>query len=83
MKVRVDKVAGAAYITLVKEIGKGEVKKSVHFQGRDEIILDFDKEGHLLGIELLNLDRLHPDLKNYRKRVPHDKHCYCPKCMGC
>lgn len=62
MKVRIDKVAGVAYITLVKEIPAGAVKKTVHFQGRDEIILDFDKDGYLLGIELLNLDRLHPDL---------------------
>lgn len=61
VKVRIDKVAGAAYITLVLKIRKGEACKQVIAHGGD-VILDFDKQGRLLGIELLSMSMLHPDL---------------------
>lgn len=61
VKVRIDKVAGAAYITLVKKIKPGEVAKTTRASCQD-INLDFDVHGRLLGIEFLDLKKLHPDL---------------------
>ncbi|MBI2137101.1 DUF2283 domain-containing protein [Candidatus Woesearchaeota archaeon] len=52
MKLEYDKAADAAYIYLVYPIGKGEAKKTVEL--RENIILDFDAKGKLLGVEILN-----------------------------
>ena len=50
--IKVDKEAEAAYIYLKDKFNKGEVKKTIALN--DEIILDFDKDNKLIGIEVLN-----------------------------
>ena len=52
MKMTYDEDADAAYIYLKKKIGKGEVKKTISLN--ENIILDFDKNEKLIGIEILN-----------------------------
>ncbi len=51
MRIEYDKEVDAAYIYLVEDIGDGSVKKN------DNIILDLDKDGKLLGIEVLHASR--------------------------
>lgn len=58
MNVEYDKKVDAAYIYLKKKIGKGEVKKTISLNG--EIILDFDKDHKLVGIEILNASKYIP-----------------------
>ena len=54
MKVEYDKGANATYITLKKGgIGAGEVSVSKETKDSD-IVLDYDKNGYLIGIEVLN-----------------------------
>jgi uncharacterized protein YuzE len=48
MKITYDKIANAAYMTL----RKGKVAKTVEMA--DDVIIDLDKKGNLLGIELLD-----------------------------
>ncbi len=55
MKITYDKEADAAYVYLDKEIKEGQVKKSV--EKTEDIILDFDKKGRLLGVEILNASK--------------------------
>ena len=57
MKVEYDKEADAAYIYL-KKIGAGEGKKNIELN--EEIILDFDKNRKLVGIEILNASKVMP-----------------------
>lgn len=52
MKLEYDKEADAAYVCLVGIIKRGEVKKTVELN--ENIILDFDNKGKILGIEILN-----------------------------
>lgn len=52
MKIDIDKEADAAYIYVKSHIGAGEVAKTIEVNG--DIILDFDEEGKLIGIEILN-----------------------------
>lgn len=52
MKFKYDKEVDAGYIYVKYPIKKGEAKKTIHFN--ENIILDFDKKGKLLGIEILN-----------------------------
>lgn len=60
--VKLDKEAGAAYITLLpREIVKGEVKLTLHADDSD-VLLDYDEKGRLIGIEILDLNILHPDV---------------------
>ncbi|MEJ0053216.1 MAG: DUF2283 domain-containing protein [bacterium] len=47
MKITYDKLADAAYMTL----RKGKVAKTVEMSG--DVIIDLDKRGHILGIEML------------------------------
>lgn len=47
MKITYDKIADAAYMTL----RKGKVVKTVEMSS--DVIVDLDKKGHLLGIEML------------------------------
>ena len=51
MKVTYDKEADAVYIYLKNPIKRGEAKKNVPTDAGP--ILDFDKKGKLLGIEIL------------------------------
>ena len=56
MKITYDKEADAAYIYLEFPVKDGAAKKTVKFN--DNIILDFDKKGKLLGIEILDASRV-------------------------
>ncbi|MBI2410032.1 DUF2283 domain-containing protein [Candidatus Kaiserbacteria bacterium] len=48
MKINYDKIADAIYMTL----RKGKVAKTVEME--DRLIVDVDKKGNILGIELLD-----------------------------
>ena len=60
-----DAAADAAYVYVTK-IGKGEVADSVPIEDEDddfpggELIVDLDKDGRILGIEVLGASRLLP-----------------------
>ena len=63
MKTRYDRSVNAAYIYLKNQIGIGEVKTQYHCdvkKVRGIINLDFDSEGRLLGIEVLDANRFLP-----------------------
>lgn len=51
MKMQYDKDADAAYIYVQFPIKEGESKNTVEL--KDNIFLDFDKNGKLLGVEIL------------------------------
>jgi len=52
MRLEYDKEADAGYIYLVDEIKDGEAVKTIELDSN--IILDFNKDGKLLGIEVLD-----------------------------
>ena len=52
MKFTYDKEADAAYVYLKYPIKKGESEKTIELD--DNIIIDFDKNGKLIGMEILN-----------------------------
>lgn len=52
MKFEYDKDVDAAYIYLKYPVKEGESKKTI--QLNDNIILDFDKDNKLLGVEILD-----------------------------
>ena len=57
MRITYDQDADAAYIYLVDEIGAGGVAKTVPVDPTEVggiINLDFDGQGHLVGIEILD-----------------------------
>ena len=56
MKFEYDKDADAAYIYLEDSIADGEAEKTIELN--DNIILDFDKNGKLLGIEILSASQV-------------------------
>jgi len=56
MKFEYDKEADAAYIYLEDSMAKGEAEKTIELN--DNIILDFDKNGKLLGIEILSASKV-------------------------
>ena len=56
MKFEYDKEVDAAYIYLKCPIKEGESKKTI--QLNDNIILDFDKEDKLLGVEILDASKM-------------------------
>lgn len=58
MKVTYDKEADAAYIYLKNKIGKGEVKNTISMN--ENIILDFDSNKKLIGIEILSASTVVP-----------------------
>ena len=64
MTVFYDTEADAAHIALLGGIGPGETVRNV--QACDGLVnLDFNAAGQLIGIELLDLDMLHPDLAKH------------------
>ncbi len=65
LRVTCDRTVGAAYIYLTGKIGPGEAVKTDHVTA--DILLDFDADGHLIGIELLDLSLLHPKLLKQAK----------------
>ena len=61
MRVTYDRSANAAYIYLVPTVDEGQITKTyacdpIEIVG--QINLDFDASGQLLGIEVLDADRL-------------------------
>jgi len=56
MKFEYDKEADAAYIYLEHPIKDKEVKSTIELN--DDIILDFDNKGKLLGIEILDASKV-------------------------
>lgn len=64
MAVFYDTEADAAHIALRGGIGPGETARTV--QACEGLVnLDFNAAGQLIGIELLDLDMLHPDLAKH------------------
>lgn len=56
MKFEYDKEADAAYIYLEGSITDGQAEKTIELN--DDIIVDFDKNGKLLGIEILSASKV-------------------------
>ncbi len=56
MKFEYDKEADAAYIYLVYPVKEGEAKNTVEL--KENIMLDFDSNGKLLGMEILNASKV-------------------------
>jgi uncharacterized protein YuzE len=56
MKFTYDKEADAAYIYLEESIADGEAEKTIELN--ENIIVDFDKKGKLLGIEILSASEI-------------------------
>ena len=57
MRVTYDKEADAAYIYL-KKISPGEVKQTVEL--KENIVLDFNSERKIIGIEILSASKVVP-----------------------
>lgn len=73
MRITYDRSVDAAYIYLVPEIGRGQVKKTYTCDPTaigGLINLDFDVSGRLLGIEVLDATRKLPEAL-LRKDGPH------------
>ena len=63
MRVEFDRSSNAAYIYL-KSIGQGEAVRQHEVDDPDTrgmIVLDFDKDGRLIGIEVLDATRALPE----------------------
>jgi len=58
LNLEYDKEADAAYIAL-KKLAKGEIKSTIELN--NNIILDFDKDKKLVGIEVLNASKVMPE----------------------
>ncbi|HIH42436.1 TPA: DUF2283 domain-containing protein [Candidatus Woesearchaeota archaeon] len=56
MKLEYDKEVDAAYIYLDQPLKDGEAKKTIELN--ENIILDFDDKGKLLGVEILNATKV-------------------------
>ena len=65
MRVTYDAEADAAYITIAAGIAEGAATQQLHSiatpGGLGEIILDFDNENHLIGLEVLNARLVLPE----------------------
>jgi len=56
MKFEYDKEVDAGYIYIEHPIKEGEAKKTIELN--ENIILDFDDKGKLLGVEILNASKV-------------------------
>lgn len=56
MKFEYDKEADAAYIYIKHPIKEGEAKKTIELN--ENIIIDFDDKGKLLGVEILDASKV-------------------------
>jgi len=56
MRLEYDKDVDAAYIYLVDEIKEGQATKTIELN--EDIILDFDAKGKLIGMEILNASKI-------------------------
>ena len=67
MKITYDKQADAAYVMIADRIQDGEAAIQLHSietpGGKGEVTLDFDRNGKLLGMEILGAAQvLHPEV---------------------
>jgi uncharacterized protein YuzE len=64
MRVTYDPAADAAYVDLAGPLGDGEAATTIHSimtpGDRGEVALDFDADGRLVGIEVLNASAVLP-----------------------
>jgi uncharacterized protein YuzE len=58
MKVTYDKQADAAYIYMKDKIARGDVKTTISMN--ENIVLDFDSNKKLIGIEILSASKVVP-----------------------
>ncbi len=62
VKITYDAEVNAAYVHLVDSIAEGEAVTQQHSiftpGNRSELILDYDVDGHLLGIDILHADQI-------------------------
>lgn len=56
MKFEYDEEVDAAYVYLVKDIKENEVVNTIELN--ENIIIDFDKNGKLIGMEILNASKV-------------------------
>jgi len=56
MRLEYDKDVDAAYIYLEDEIKEGQATKTIELN--EDIILDFDAKGKLIGMEILNASKI-------------------------
>ena len=56
MKLEYDKEVDASYIYIEHPINEREVKKTIELN--ENIVIDFDKKGKLLGMEILNASKV-------------------------
>ena len=56
MKFEYDREADAAYIYLVYPVKAGQAKSTIEL--KENIMLDFDGKGKLLGVEILNASKV-------------------------
>lgn len=56
MKLEYDKDVDAAYIYIEYPIKEGAVKKTIELN--ENIVIDFDNKGKLLGVEILNASKV-------------------------
>lgn len=63
MRVTYDPDADAGYIYLTDTIAPGESKKQLQVKNDADIVIDIDKDGYIIGIELLRIGLLHPTLR--------------------
>ena len=77
MKLEYDKEVDAAYIYLKKSIKNGEVKNSKEI--KKDIIFDFDKDGFLIAVEILNASKILKKNVLDQKKV---KKSYLGSCKG-
>jgi uncharacterized protein YuzE len=74
VRITYDPEANAAYIYLVQQIGIGGVAKSVPVEGEGidpaDFVFDFDRDGRLIGIEVLFASQLLADETLKSARTP-------------
>lgn len=63
MRVTYDRETDCAYIYLTERPGPGEAVRQLKVERHKDIILELDKSGCLIGIELLSGSLLHPQLR--------------------
>ena len=56
MRIEYDKDVDAAYIYIAGDIEDGEAKKTIELN--ENIIIDFNEQGKLLGIEILDASKI-------------------------
>lgn len=58
MRIEYDKAVDAAYLYIKNRISKGEITQTIALN--DNIILDFNKDKQLIGIEIISASKIIP-----------------------